>query len=589
MDKVDRQRADAEDEARRGRDKVRKLTEARSIELAMEEGRRLGYEEGMRQGRLMMQARNNDINRPARYYRRTSFRSARDDDDDQVSYFSYTQEERHSTESSRSSTNHSTSVRCVFFSPIPFFCFIQFSSCSRNRRTSDVRHSPPKQPILTSTSRNFKQVPSLKPDNDINYPEDIAVRPHSTQESSSAIPIRPISTVSRRSSKLPPDGYIPVVGVDSVISLPPPHELSVPVPPAGTSKLSGVATDSSLKQETKQTSTSRSSVQTDHEGRKRTPESVDGDSTLSRQVRTRPGSRSKYSGVPTFIYESTLLDPPDLDGMRRKENKEIDNFTEGARRTGTMSRASVPSERMASKMRCVNPDTMLPLSPLPPQSAFLDGYNASTSRIHGNFIIEVSGVLLIITPFVAFWFFIRRPSLFLPGLTLFIIQRPSSTDPTQRSQSRPSRRPREIVLPTPLPGVFLNPNYATQETIDQRKNENDGVLSSPGARPQFVHRSVSNITVPGIEIVTPVSKCILHVIILLKCSLVVSHFVNSFSKNSYRSSPSYTRERQINTSSCSTSTHHRSTSSSKSRSLPQSTIFQAHPRRRTPHNHGSSR
>ena len=129
MDKVDRQRADAEDEARRGRDKVRKLTEARSIELAMEEGRRLGYEKGMRQGRLMMQARNNDINRPARYYRRTSFRSAHDDDDDQVSYFSYTQEERHSTESSRSSTNNSTSVRCVFLSSILFFYFIQFSSC----------------------------------------------------------------------------------------------------------------------------------------------------------------------------------------------------------------------------------------------------------------------------------------------------------------------------------------------------------------------------------------------------------------------------------------------------------------------------
>ena len=73
----------------------------------MEEGRRLGYEEGIRQGRLMMQAGDSESNQPTRYSRRTSFRSTRDDDvdDDQVSYFSY-QNDRQSTESSPS-----TSVR----------------------------------------------------------------------------------------------------------------------------------------------------------------------------------------------------------------------------------------------------------------------------------------------------------------------------------------------------------------------------------------------------------------------------------------------------------------------------------------------
>jgi flagellar biosynthesis/type III secretory pathway protein FliH len=109
IDKVDQQQADAEDEARRGREKVRNLTEERVVALAMEEGRRMGYEEGMRQSRLMMQARDND--EPSHYYRRTSFRSTRDDNDNEVSYFSYRQEERHSTESSRSPTNPSTSVR----------------------------------------------------------------------------------------------------------------------------------------------------------------------------------------------------------------------------------------------------------------------------------------------------------------------------------------------------------------------------------------------------------------------------------------------------------------------------------------------
>ena len=78
----------------------------------MEEGRRLGYEEGMRQGRLMMQARDSESNQPRRYSRRSSVRTARDDDDDdRVIYFSYTQEELQSTESFRSSSEPSTSVR----------------------------------------------------------------------------------------------------------------------------------------------------------------------------------------------------------------------------------------------------------------------------------------------------------------------------------------------------------------------------------------------------------------------------------------------------------------------------------------------
>ena len=79
----------------------------------MEEGRRLGYEEGMRQGRLMMQARDSELSQPTRHSRKSSVRTARDDDDDddQVTYFSYTQEEWQSTESFRSSSEPSTTVR----------------------------------------------------------------------------------------------------------------------------------------------------------------------------------------------------------------------------------------------------------------------------------------------------------------------------------------------------------------------------------------------------------------------------------------------------------------------------------------------
>ena len=68
----------------------------------------------MRQGRLMMQARDSELKQPTRYSQRTLVRTARDDsddDDDQMAYFSYTQEEWQSTESSQSSSEPSTSVR----------------------------------------------------------------------------------------------------------------------------------------------------------------------------------------------------------------------------------------------------------------------------------------------------------------------------------------------------------------------------------------------------------------------------------------------------------------------------------------------
>ncbi|KAF8801091.1 hypothetical protein BYT27DRAFT_7262318 [Phlegmacium glaucopus] len=488
VDKVDQQRADAEDEARRGREKVRKLTEARAVELAMEEGRRLGYEEGVRQGRLMMQARDNDRNQPRRHYRRASSRSVRDDDGDQVSYFSYTQEERHSTETFRSPTNPSTPRR----------------SSSRHRRMSDAtRASRPispasiAHPIPMASGDNASS--RSKPDNNASHPQNIAIQPQSTQNFDPTMPIRPISihnrspTVSHRSFKLPPDGYIPTADANSFISLPPPHELSIPVPPAGAPKPSAMPTSSDGKQERKKASTSQSQG-----SRRSTPKSVDGDSTshstLSRHRQTdkrksRPThTRPKSEASSTHVSESSLLGTPDDTG--KNKNKEEENYFNPGTAQSRIQ-ASTQPERMAAQWRCVNSNTMP--SPSPAPAAFLDRYNESASRAHGNFTIEVGRF---------FRFISGRASSF----------RPRSTDPNQRSQSRTSRRPREIVLPTPLLGTLLNPNivqkldHAAQETADQWQNESDRPSSSPGyARPHFVNRSVSNITVPGIEIVTPSS------------------------------------------------------------------------------------
>jgi hypothetical protein len=161
-----------------------------------------------------------------------------------------------------------------------------------------------------------------------------------------------------------------------------------------------------------------------------------------------------------------------------------------------------------------------------------------------NFIIEVS-VSFYCTHFYCIDVILFSYSLFLHGLILCTIQRPKSTDPTQRPQSRSSRRPREIVLPTPLIGTLLNPsNVQKPNEAAVRQWRNDGPLSpdSHNTRPHFIHSSVSNTSVPGIEIVTPVIKLNCSFITLLTHSLVLPHFVTSLRKNRYRSRPSYTRK-----------------------------------------------
>jgi len=75
---------------------------------------------------------------------------------------------------------------------------------------------PPQQP---SSSRGRPENITVQPSNDPNAP----IRPVSIRNRSPA--------VSHRSLFLPPDNYIPTLGSDSMISLPPPHELSMPVAP----------------------------------------------------------------------------------------------------------------------------------------------------------------------------------------------------------------------------------------------------------------------------------------------------------------------------------------------------------------------
>ena len=290
------------------------------------------------------------------------------------------------------------------FNYFQFFIYFVRSSW-RQGQTSDTTNTDaahPIPPISTLPSTNQNQGPSsTSQPND--RPEKIAVRPQSNEDSD--MPIRPISihsrspTASHRSFKLPPDGYIPTLGANSLISLPPPHELSIPVLPSGGPQPSATATSS--RQERQNPSLSRLSEQPSRENRKHSPKSVDEDNSSRYPLSSHPiNNRQKESTHIQPISEasrastSSLLGPPNYNDIGGKENnEEIDYFTEGVRRTWLASRASTQSE--GSKRR-VNPDIIPPPSPSPPQSSFLDKYNQSTSKMQGNFIIEVSVFL----PFV---------------------------------------------------------------------------------------------------------------------------------------------------------------------------------------------
>lgn len=101
VERVDRQRVEAEEAALRAREKHRKLAEARAVDVAMEEGRRMGYEEGLKQGRMLAQ-----MTEEASYrHQRPSRRSGSMKPDDRGEGDSYGSKNS-SSRSSRSSRSH---------------------------------------------------------------------------------------------------------------------------------------------------------------------------------------------------------------------------------------------------------------------------------------------------------------------------------------------------------------------------------------------------------------------------------------------------------------------------------------------------
>ncbi|KAH7887257.1 hypothetical protein F5I97DRAFT_1858886 [Phlebopus sp. FC_14] len=235
---IEAQRDEAETVAAKARSKARQLNEERMIQLARDEGRRLGFEEGVRRGRKMGYREGLDEGRSEM---RDAAATALDrlfDDGDEV-------EEQGDTLENVTPVPPPPEPRTTpevhrVQTPVDSLREAQHNN-SRSRRdsmdtvgradtTRRVR-DPVVLPVIvpgpgstasvptppTQASRSQQPQPWLAPE-----PEPTYTRPASVQNT--------VPGVHHPEIHVPPDGYIPTADADSNISLPPPHELRRDIP-----------------------------------------------------------------------------------------------------------------------------------------------------------------------------------------------------------------------------------------------------------------------------------------------------------------------------------------------------------------------
>ncbi|KAF9522961.1 hypothetical protein CPB83DRAFT_70442 [Crepidotus variabilis] len=417
VDRVDRQRAEAEEAAARARERNRKLVEARAVDIAMEEGRRVGFEEGLKQGRILAEM----VVPQEEYYDSPPRRSRRD--------------EKNSTSSSKSSSSQ--------------------SSGGSRRTSSSIRRPPSTVPAPSRSTTVPLRVPSTQPPlaSVSSQPEDISV-----QEPTA--PIKPISiynhspSASHRSIVLP-DNYIPTLNADSTITLPPPHDFSQPI-------LTATAPEPTRPSSTR--------------GRLSTRPEEAGPSSSSRlghrsDRRYPPPTRATSVGSPqsTHISELDLVSPP-----RHRPDARSERQREKMRqRASTVTAAPPPTHERVERWRDLSRGYGRPTTPASP------------------------------TP--------RReapdPNRIIPKND---IERPTTAEPRSPSTypNRPPRRPREVVMPMPLGDQLLQINTAANAgpprwVHTSRTHDNTPSATLAPTQPPTAIRTVSNTTVPGIEVVTP--------------------------------------------------------------------------------------
>ncbi|RDB26586.1 hypothetical protein Hypma_005691 [Hypsizygus marmoreus] len=212
VDELERARVEAEDRGIRDRDRMRKMMMQRAVEIAREEGRQEGWRQGLERGRWV------DKKSDGRQYR------AQSPSRSPPSTRSF------SRASSRMMTRENTHERSG----------TRRSGKTEGTATNDgpLANVPmvvsPMPRRISSQPQGLMRTPSQSPEN-------ISIHPNPQRRSRPRTPSppqpprsetrSPSLAPSRRSRSviLPPDGYIPTLGPDSLIALPPPHELSQPV------------------------------------------------------------------------------------------------------------------------------------------------------------------------------------------------------------------------------------------------------------------------------------------------------------------------------------------------------------------------
>ncbi|EAU80788.2 hypothetical protein CC1G_04898 [Coprinopsis cinerea okayama7 len=255
VNEVDQQRVSAEQEASRNREKVRRLMEERILAEALEEGRRAGYREGLREGKSIALAqlraqealaqseaeeeeerrrqrrpRRNTMENPSRERKRS----------ESVARPSTSQGGPQAT---RGGTHRHASPpppgRYPSRSKTPVAGPSRVAPIRERSDTpplpssyADTGHFRSQLPAATITTPVPVLVPSTQTQPPERVPESIEILPASSHSNGHGNMQAYTPRANRSDVHLPPDGYIPTLNpADNSISLPPPHELSMPMVP----------------------------------------------------------------------------------------------------------------------------------------------------------------------------------------------------------------------------------------------------------------------------------------------------------------------------------------------------------------------
>ncbi|KAG8219072.1 hypothetical protein J3R82DRAFT_4830 [Butyriboletus roseoflavus] len=229
---IEAQRDEAEAAAVSARSKARRLNEERLIELAREEGRRLGFEEGVRRGRRMGYTEAHEVGMNERHEEMRDvvdrLLEARDEPERIEVLEEPTPTPIPPPPSSRTPEVHRIET------PVNSSLENQRHSSRSRRDSSDnaSRHTPRRTPDRLPTPTMME--PRIVPPGTASIPTNNSQmsRPQSVSQPWPGPPVEPpfsrptsMQNSPRRSEDYHLDGYIPTVDANHNISLPAPHEL----------------------------------------------------------------------------------------------------------------------------------------------------------------------------------------------------------------------------------------------------------------------------------------------------------------------------------------------------------------------------